>query len=255
MTSKVEGYRQALRQISDWDPFLMAESGLPGPRGNLELAEAVALEARPEQLTDWLQLGPEQAPTGTADEFLAFCGVSGQGRLLAQGRREPLPILRSKSADPRWRVREAVAIALQDWGHADRQALLDEMQEWKAGNYFEQRAACAALCEPDLLDQEAFARQVLELLDAVTTGLTAADDRRSEGFRVLRQALGYCWSVATAAFPQAGKALMEKWQAHPDRDVHWIMLENLKKKRLQRMDGVWVEAMISRTQQLPHARL
>ena len=255
MTSKVEAYRQALRQISDWEPFLMAESGLPGPRGNLELAEAVALEARPEQLTAWLQLGPKQAPTGTADEFLAFCGVRGQGRLLAQGQREPLPILRSKSADPRWRVREAVAFALQEWGYYDRQALLDEMQEWKTGNSLEQRAACAALCEPGLLDREEFTLQVLNLLDDVTRRFTQADDRRADGQRTLRQALGYCWSVATAAFPQAGKALMEKWLAHPDRDVHWIMLENLKKKRLQRMDRVWVEAMISRTQRLLHARL
>lgn len=44
MTSKVEFYRSELRARTDWDEYLMAQSGLPGPRGNLELAEAVVEE-------------------------------------------------------------------------------------------------------------------------------------------------------------------------------------------------------------------
>ena len=42
--SKIDQYRAVLRTLVDWEPFLRAESGLPGPRGNLELAAAVALE-------------------------------------------------------------------------------------------------------------------------------------------------------------------------------------------------------------------
>jgi hypothetical protein len=246
MGAKVEAYRQALRQLDDWEPYLLAESGLPGPRGNLELAEAAAREAAPEQLNAWLELDSERAPTGTAQEFLAFCGVRGQGRLLAEGQRGALSILRRSANDPRWRVREAVAIALQDYGKVDRQGLIGDMQTWITGDLFEQRAACAALCEPCLLDTEAFAGQVLELLDRVTDGVAEATERRSDGFRALRQALGYCWSVAAAALPRAGKAYIEKWLAHPDRDVHWIMLENLKKKRLERMDFAWVQAQLNR---------
>jgi hypothetical protein len=33
----------------------------------------------------------------------------------------------------------------------------------------------------------------------------------------------------------------EKWLADPDKDVRWIMRENLKKNRLVRMDADWVE--------------
>ena len=33
---------------------------------------------------------------------------------------------------------------------------------------------------------------------------------------------------------------MEKWLADPDPDIRWIMRENLKKKRLARMDAAWV---------------
>jgi len=33
---------------------------------------------------------------------------------------------------------------------------------------------------------------------------------------------------------------MEKWMANPDKDIRWIMKENLKKRRLVRMDAEWV---------------
>ena len=34
---------------------------------------------------------------------------------------------------------------------------------------------------------------------------------------------------------------MERWLKSADKDVQWIMRENLKKKRLQTMDAVWVK--------------
>jgi hypothetical protein len=34
---------------------------------------------------------------------------------------------------------------------------------------------------------------------------------------------------------------MEKWLASSDKDIQWIMRENLKKARLARMDAAWVE--------------
>jgi hypothetical protein len=42
--NKVDLYRQKLKQLKDWGPFLPKESGLPGPRGNIELAQAVVKE-------------------------------------------------------------------------------------------------------------------------------------------------------------------------------------------------------------------
>jgi hypothetical protein len=53
--------------------------------------------------------------------------------------------------------------------------------------------------------------------------------------------LGYCWSVAVVTLPVEGKALMEKWLVKSDKDVQWIMKENLKKARLARMDAEWVK--------------
>jgi hypothetical protein len=248
-------YGNALRELADWEPFLLDNSGLPGPRGNLELAQAVADEGTEEQFRRWITLGPDRAPVNSAEEFLAFCGILGMGALLARTGGQsiqqpdfvtdhtpgqtPLAVLRRFAADPRWRSREAVAMALQRWGDADMEALLRAMIEWSLGSPWEQRAAAAALCEPRLLADLHHAAATLRILDAITASLPLTPSRRSEAFRVLRQGLGYCWSVAVAACPEEGKALMEKWCGDPDPDIRWIMRENLRKNRLVRMDPAW----------------
>ncbi len=244
--SKVEEYREALRELDGWDSFLLAESGLPGPRGNIELGRAVAEEGDEELFRRYLDYDEEMAPTNSPQEFLAFCGVLGLGRLLTEGNREMLPTLRQCASDGRWRTREAVAMALQRWGEADMASLLQEMQDWSKGNLLERRAAAAALCEPSLLGEEEDVRRVLKILDEITVSVEQLDDRGSEQFKALRKGLGYCWSVAVAALPEEGKRLMEKWFSSDDSDVLWIMKENLRKKRLERMDGEWVQQWRSR---------
>jgi len=59
--------------------------------------------------------------------------------LLAVGDASVLPELRGLAADPRWRIREAVAIALQRMGEVDFPALLEEMRRWAAGTALERR--------------------------------------------------------------------------------------------------------------------
>ncbi|MBN1138464.1 MAG: hypothetical protein JXM73_17885 [Anaerolineae bacterium] len=241
--SKADRYRQILRTLDDWDSFLLQESGLPGPRANLELLQAVADEGGEAQFRRWLTLDPERAPVNSPEQFLAVCGVVGLGRLLAEGDRTVLSILRGCACDPRWRMREGVAMALQRLGDRDMDALLAEMAVWSQGNWLEKRAAAAALCEPRLLTKPRHARRVLELLDGITTSVAIAEDRKNDAFKTLRQALGYCWSVAVAALPAEGKLAIEKWLAVADPDVAWIIKENLKKKRLQRIDPAWVDAL------------
>ena len=45
--------------------------------------------------------------------------------------------------------------------------------------------------------------------------------------------------MAAAALPGEGKKAMEKWFASEDKDVRWIMRENLKKNRLIKVDQKW----------------
>jgi hypothetical protein len=239
--SKMEFYRQKLKQLKEWEPFLLQESGLPGPRGNIELAQAVAEEGNEALFERFLSFDSAKAPTNSPEEFLAFCGVLGQGKLLVTGKREILGKLRFFASDPRWRTREAVAMALQKFGDVNMDVLLEEMEKWSEGDVWIQRAAAAALCEPRLLTQQKHAERVLDILDRITASLQNTKDKDNEGFRVLRQALGYCWSVATVAFPKKGKEMMERWFLSEDRDVRWIMRENLRKNRLARIDADWVE--------------
>jgi hypothetical protein len=243
--TKVEDYRAALRRLDDWEGYLLAESGLPGPRANLALAEAAADEGNTARFQHWLAFTPEQAPGNTPGEFLPLCGVIGLGRLLAEGDRSVLGRLRAAANDPRWRVREGVAIALQHWGDVDMEALIVEMVGWSGGTLLEKRAAAAALCEPRLLKNAAQVERVLDMLDDITQAVVAEHDRKSEAFVALRKGLAYCWSVAVAANPAAGKPLLEKWAASDDKDIRAIVKENLKKDRLKRMDTAWVERIAS----------
>jgi hypothetical protein len=238
--TKADEYRTQLRALDNWDSYLLKESGLPGPRGNIELAQVVADEGDLQLFQRYITYTADKAPTNSPYEFLAFCGIVGLGRLLAEGNHHLLNTLRQYASDPRWRIREAVAMALQRFGDVDMEQLIAEMRDWSQGTPLEQRAVAAALCEPRLLGRVEHVREVLQILDGITTSLERTDNRRSEDFLTLRKGLGYCWSVAVVALPVEGKALMEKWLVKSDKDVQWIMKENLKKARLARMDAEWV---------------
>jgi hypothetical protein len=230
--SKVDQYRAALRDLASaqWDPYLQRNSGLPGPRGNLELASAVAEEAVPSRIRRY---------AGSDDEYLGTCGAIGLGRLLAEGDGDALVELHRLAADRRWRVREGVAMALQRLGDIDGNRMLAVAEMWsKDPSWLVKRAAVAGVCEPRLLDRPSIVQRVLGILDRVTraVGDASADQRRLDDFRVLRQALGYCWSVAIAALPAAGFDRFEGWAESTDPDVKWIVRENLKKNRLRKAD-------------------
>jgi hypothetical protein len=223
MARRVDGYRAELRDLEDWEPYLTKHSGLPGPRTNLELVQAVGDEADPDRL--WRL-------SASSDEFLALCGTAGLGKVALMEPATVMTWLRELASDPRWRVREGVALALQRIGRESMSHLLAEMHAWIGEGPYTQRAAAAGLCEPDLLRETGNAVQVLAILDQITSSLAASEDRRSDGFRVLRQTLGYGWSVAAAAAPTNARTYFEKWLQSSDKDVAWVMKSNLAKARM-----------------------
>ncbi|HEX5147803.1 MAG TPA: hypothetical protein VFW02_01895 [Candidatus Limnocylindrales bacterium] len=231
----------AFLATADREAYLLAHSGLPGPRGNLELIDVASAACDRADLERWARLSPQEAPENTPRVFLACVGMVGLGRLVAAGDRSLLPALRRSSNDPRWRVREAVAMALQAWGDVDPAALVDEMEGWATGSPLEGRAAMAALCEPRLLRHRGTIAKTLAILDRLTSAVRDAADPRLEDVRVLRQALGYGWSVAVAADPQTGLPALGRWLADPNPDVGWIVRQNLAKARLSRVAPEWVE--------------
>jgi len=235
-------YIQKLESSKNWEEYLLAESGLPGPRGNLELAQAFAEIGDEDLIQKYISIRMEEAPANSAKVFLTFCGVVGLGTLINRGKTAYLGSLRRFASDSRWRIREAVAIAYQRVGDANISLLLGEAKELSRGNFLEKRAAAAALCEPRLLTSKGVAIAVLDLLDEITHSIVGLedDDKDKEAFEVLKKGLAYCWSVAVAACPEKGKKLMEKWILTEDRNIAWIMKENLKKNRLLKMDREWV---------------
>jgi hypothetical protein len=236
-----EAYAKHLSGLRDWQLYLVKNSGLPGPRGNIELAQAVADLGTIGLFQQYPDLDDSPTASESEKEYLVFCGVLGLGKLAAKGEIGHLDTLRRYAADPRWRIREAVAMALQRVGLADMDLLLRTTRKWIAGGWFEQRAAAAGLCEPALLHDEQHVRRVLALLERITVNMTKAMDRTTGAFRALRKGMGYCWSVAIAASPHEGKKLMEQWMTSTDADVAWVMKENLGKNRLSKIDPDWVE--------------
>jgi hypothetical protein len=240
--SKTGEYLVELGAGRDPVELALAESGLPGPRGNLELIAALAAFADEATLLRWSALTAADAPGDQPPVVLVAAGVVGLGRFVV-GRPDLLALLLERASDPRWRVREAVAMAFQDAGRADPGVVLDLLYPWVTDtDPLVQRAVVAALCEPALLRAPVVAERVVDVLDIITSSLVARPDRRDPDVRVLRQALGYGWSVAIVAAPQAGMAAFDRWVASDDPDARWIVRENLRKARLRSVDPAWLAA-------------
>jgi hypothetical protein len=231
MSAKRDAERRGLLEAADLDAHLVARSALPGPRGNLELLDAAGDVLRRDDALRLAALGPDVAPSGTALEFLPCCGLVAVGRLVADGETALVELLRTHASDPRWRVRESVAIALQRWADADAAAMFGAVRPWADGQPLEARAAVAAVCEPRLLRDSARAAEARDVLDAATRTLDRLPTPRGEPGRVLGAALGYGWSVAIAADPSTVLPAFEAWARSSDRDIRRVVRENLSKAR------------------------
>ncbi len=236
------------RDASGLMDYLASHSNLPGPRGNLELAEAfsdMVTEVGGENAGSLWELcvkmsaiSADEAPTNNPREFIPFCGTVGIGAL---GAAAPglfdgaLAALRRLAEDPRWRMREATAMGLQRLLRSRPDETLTALEGWiSGGSPLVLRAAAAAVAEPALLVYEDMAHRALRLHRRILERVVGFDDRRSEGFKTLRQALGYTLSVVVQAAPEVGFAFLRGLAATPDADIRWIVRENLKKNRLVR---------------------
>jgi HEAT repeat protein len=231
--TRIEAEREAFCAAGDREAYLRANSHLPGPRSNLELLAGAADEVDRDWALRWAA-----APVGTdpTDVFLISVGLVAQGRFAAQGEASSLPLLKRRAEDTEWRIREAVAIALQCLGDANLERLSEVVRDWSRGSPLVQRAAVAAAAEPRLLRDGRLVPAALEVLDAATTSVAGASYPQAPEVRVLRQALGYAWSVVVAADVDRGWPRFAALAASPDSDTAWIVRENLSKNRLRRLE-------------------
>jgi hypothetical protein len=238
----------------DLRAYLSVNSRLPGPRANLELAAAFTEAVRDREkdwralwtlCTRWTSIPPEEAPVNDPREFVVFCGARGIGSLGTPSpprAREALVHLRVVARDPRWRVRESVAIAVQDLVEHQPGFAMRALEDWIApGAWLEMRAVAAGVAEPRLLDDRKVAKGALAMHQDILRRVRAAKERDSDGFRTLRQGLAYSVSVVVAARSDEGFRWMMKLADSKDPDVQWILKENLKKGRLVSRFPGWVE--------------
>ena len=238
---KKEYYQYELGMSDNWTAYLLEHSNLPGPRANIELMQAFVEMGSEKDFIPLLDYTPETAPKDNPKEFLAFCGTVGLGELVSNGLKEYLTDLRRQAIDPRWRIREAVAMALQIIGARDFHLLETICREWVAANLLEMRAVAAGLCEPSLLADPDHAEFAIAMLERITQHFSVVKDRKKDDFRILCSGLSYCWSVAVAANPEIGKPVLERLARSRDPDILKVVKENLKKKRLASLDPEWVE--------------
>jgi hypothetical protein len=232
--SRRESERAALLATADREAYLLANSALPGPRGNLELMDAAGDVLGREEALAFAALGPDATPPETGREYLPCCGLVALGRLIGEGCTDLVPVLRTAANDPRWRVREAVAIALQRWGDVDLEAMHTLAMTWASGSWLEARAAVAAVCEPRLLSSPEAVTRATAVLFAATRSFAVGTAPRREPGRVLGAALGYGWSVAIAADRSIALPQFEHWVYADDPDVRRMLRENLTKARFAR---------------------
>lgn len=237
--------------------FLREHSGLPGPRGNLELAGQFAdlltsLAGGPHPAAAWkvaaglASVGPEEAPTDDPGEFLAFCGTLASTGFIGDPARwaDVWLTIRRAGEDPRWRLREAAAQSIQRAVPLDGARWREVLEEWAArGGWMLMRAVVAGVADPPLLADREFAAEALRLHELVVDRFIVAVDRRTPGGRVLRQGLGFSLSVVVAALPEEGLSLLRRLVVPADPDLMWILRSNLAKARLIRCCPAEVEAL------------
>ncbi|AVZ39321.1 MULTISPECIES: PBS lyase heat domain-containing protein repeat-containing protein [unclassified Dietzia] len=206
-----------------WPEYLSARSGLPGPRANLSLLTVAAGMADERAI---------EAMLADGGEYPAMCAAAALAARADSAECEDRA--RALATDDRWRVREGVAIGLQLLGDDTLEVLIELVRRWAEDpESYVQRVAVVAICEPRLLRTAPAAAVAIEVCRRCTDRLMALPptQRKDPAARNLRQALGYCWSVAVAADPEPGLRAFRELPTD-DPDVQWIVTQNLRKKRL-----------------------
>ncbi len=229
------------------EEYLCMNSNLPGPRGNLTLADkfagyfktAFVRKELIDFLFQWANIPEETAPVNDRKEYLPFCAILALGahyyyteentklRIMEQ--------LKKAMNDTRWRVREGVAMGFQYIAEMEFEPVRLYFTKWYMdSNYLEKRAFLAALAHPPILKNKDIVRFSLRMSDDILKDIITSGDesRKTEEFSVLSKGLQYCISVFTAELPEEGFQLLKNYACYKDKDIRKIIKANLSKTRL-----------------------
>ena len=223
---------------------LLVNSGLPGPRGNLELLYSFAHSATADEIDECLVYYHDDLKN-SPEEFVAMCGIVGYCILNRNDIKETLEKIRGYASHQSWRIREGVAIGIQEVAAPRMNEIINNLEKWLDGNELEKRAVVAALCEPKLLKERLNNIKILNTLAKLTLEFEKIESKLSDNQNTLKKTLGYGWSVVIVAIPEEGKEVFETIAQNNNKHIQWIVKENLKKNRLRVMDKEWSEKMLT----------
>lgn len=219
--------------------YLLENSNLPGPRGNLKLLYEFSKDADEKEIKKCIEyINPDVK--NSPEEFVGMCGILSYSIRNQSDLKGVISFLEKYASHDSWRIRESVAISIQEISEGKQDEVITELGNLRQGNDFEKRAVVAGLCEPKLLKNEELNLKILNIIFEITKSL-AHDKKLDERSTSLRKALGYGWSVVISKIPVEGKLTFEKMFDLNGKHIKWIIKENLKKKRLMKMDSKWVD--------------
>lgn len=184
--------------VTELYALLSRSSGLPGERANLSLASAFAQscasDARAASLaTRMANLDADEAPGGSALEFLPLCGVLAAGAIAARqpkARAAMIQIIHDACDDLRFRVRDVVPQALAMIGAREGGALLAELEPFTEG-YFHAAALLTAMTSqewlPQIADAEPAVNSLVRAFELADSAPRSAS--RWPGYKALIEAL------------------------------------------------------------------
>jgi hypothetical protein len=235
------------------EEYLLDQSNLPGKRGNIELAFSFAdyieenyiIEDKLMLLdycTKLISENKKEREVVGNEEFLTFCGIVALGRIGKidkDQREEIIEILKTNAQDERWRVRESVAMAIQELLMSiNPMETIRRLREWtREDNYLILRAVAAGLADPRLMENSEIAKESLDLHKLIITKIAENQCKmRDEDFKVLVKGLCYTLSVVITGIEGEGFAYLGELVKDKNPVIKKIAKENLKKNRLKRLN-------------------
>lgn len=238
---EIESYEKVLINMSPkrWSTFLLENAFVSGNKINNELAETFAHVGTLIDFKKFIHINHIEAPEGSAESFLTYCGVLGYGVYLSKYYDAGLlDQLRERANDPRLTIRRAVVTSLTFIGQKKFKRLLNYVNGWQTGTPLEQRACIAAVCSSDILKTKAHILDALELLEWITA--TFVEDLEwNQDYEVLQEEVARCWTIVVTEYPEKGKQIMERWMKEPHPRVNTIMKKSLLSNSLQNLDSEW----------------
>ncbi|MBK8214590.1 MAG: hypothetical protein IPK71_12685 [Myxococcales bacterium] len=236
-------------------------SGLPGQRVNQGMLDAFAVEVTPlgkkadKLLHAMIVLDADFAPGGSAFEAVPVCAVHvlGLRGRDAASRAFCLNLLHAACDDLRFRVRDAVPVALAKIGEVAGDALVTDIFPFMDG-YFHAAAATLALGRPELLDATTDGELVVERLRQAFQLVKDAPRSASRypGHKALMDALLLSPPRVARRYPALVTAEIEAWGSVRDPALRQIALGIAKKlKERHGEEAERIKASLDRTKPVP----